>query len=238
MKTIWKNYFTTKQPQFFTALVLTGILSTGSVLTLLKSATAAPTNLLRETANEVLFGNISTSRLLHVDQTLVEHPNGKGSVLKLNQKARAIGENNLLDTDNSKINPVPIPTSELPPPLDNGVIFQQISSGGFTGRTYKTVLLDDGRLIRVRIGDANDSERSVRRISHRQLRRFQQLLEKNNTEFNNLSYPASTGAADYITYALTSRDGTVEYNDISQSSLPENLQLVVLAWNRISNKSI
>ena len=232
MKTICKNYFTTKQPQFFTALLLTGILSTGSLLTLLKSATAAPTNLLRETANEVLEGNISTSRLLHVDQTLVDHPN-VNSVLKLNQKARVLSENNLLDTDNSKINPVPIPTSELPPPLDSGVIFQQISSGGFTGRTYKTVLLDDGRLIRVRIGDANDSERSVRRISHRQLRRFQQLLEENNTEFNNLSYPPSRGAADYITYTLTSRDGTVEYNDISQSSLPENLQVVVLAWNRI-----
>ncbi len=234
MKNIWKNYLTTKQPQFFTALILTGILSTGSLLTLLKSATAAPTNLLRETANEVLEGSISTGRLLHVDQTQVYHPDGN-SVLKLNQKARAIGENNLLVTDNSKINPVPIPKSELPPPLDSGVIFQQISSGGFTGRTYKTVLLDDGRLIRVRIGDANDSERSVRRISQRQLRGFQHLLEENNSEFNNLRYPPSSGAADYITYTLTSRDGTVEYNDISQSSLPENLQVVVLAWNRISN---
>ena len=157
-----------------------------------------------------------------VDQTLVYHTNDSGSAIRLNEKASEISE-----TDRNTIKPVPIPTTELPLPIDSGVIFQQISSGGFAGRTEKTVLMDDGRLIRVGLGD--------RRISHKQLRQFQQLLEKEKfTEFKNLSYPAPPGAADSITYTLTSRDGTVEYNDSSQSSLPENLQVIVRAWNGIS----
>ncbi|MBU7584392.1 MAG: hypothetical protein KAF91_15995 [Nostoc sp. TH1S01] len=129
---------------------------------------------------------------------------------------------------------VPIPANELPPPLDQGVIFRQISSGGFAGRTYQTVLLNDGSLIRVRIGDANDSERSVRQISRRQVQQFKQLLKRTSGEFRNISYPPSSGAADYITYTLTSRQGTVQYNDISQNNLPQNLQVVIKAWDEIN----
>ncbi|OUL33246.1 hypothetical protein [Nostoc sp. 106C] len=131
---------------------------------------------------------------------------------------------------------VPIPANEMPSPLDRDVVFRQISSGGFTGRTYETVLLNDGRLIKVRIGDANDSERSVRRISPQQVRQFQKLVERSRFgEFKNLSYPAPQGSADYITYTLTSKEGTVRYNDISQNKLPNNLLQVVKAWNQIAS---
>lgn len=128
-----------------------------------------------------------------------------------------------------------IPASELPPPLDRDVVFRQISSGGFTGRTYETVLLKNGQLIRVRIGDANDSERSVRRVSVQQVRQFLRSLERYKfTQYRNLSYPAPGGAADYITYTLTSQKNTVQYNDISQNNLPSNLQVVLKAWNQIT----
>ncbi|BAY24344.1 hypothetical protein NIES2100_41390 [Calothrix sp. NIES-2100] len=131
---------------------------------------------------------------------------------------------------------VPIPTNELPAPLDRDVVFRQISSGGFAPRTYETVLLKDGTLIRVRIGDANDSSRSVRRISQQQVQQFLQLLERSRfAKFQNLSYPAPQGSADYITYTLTSKEGTVRYNDISQKNLPKNLLEVVNAWNQIGN---
>ncbi|MEA5515181.1 hypothetical protein [Nodularia sp. UHCC 0506] len=126
---------------------------------------------------------------------------------------------------------IAIPARELPPPLTQGMVFRQISSGGLLGKTYETVLLNDGRLMRVRIGDANDSERSVWRISSQQVRQFQQLLKR--SKFTNLSYPAPRGAADYFTYTLTSREGTVKYNDISQNNLPQNLREVVNSWNRI-----
>lgn len=158
-----------------------------------------------------------------VNQTLVYHTNQTGSALRLNQKA-----------SNTTLAPVQIPVSELPPPLTQDIVFRQISSGGFAGRTYQTVLLKDGRLISVRIGDANDSERSVRRVSVQEVQQFVRSLERYKfSKFLNLSYPAPTGAADYITYTLTSQEGTVQYNDISQNNLPKNLQAAVKAWNQL-----
>ncbi|ARV57234.1 hypothetical protein BZZ01_00060 [Nostocales cyanobacterium HT-58-2] len=163
-------------------------------------------------------------------QRLVYRVGESGAVI-FDEKASSIAENN------RQIKPIPIPRSELPQPLESGVVFRQISSGGLAGRTYETVLLDDGRLIRVRIGDRNDSERSVRRIPLEQVERFQQLLERQGDEFNNMSYPAPRGAADYITHTLTSRDGTVKYNEISQNNLPKDLRGIVNVWQRISTSS-
>lgn len=44
---------------------------------------------------------------------------------------------------------MPIPTSELPPRLQENAIFQAIAFGGFADQTYETNLLEDGRVIRV-----------------------------------------------------------------------------------------
>lgn len=149
---------------------------------------------------------------------------------KINPQVSAVKAN--------KIQPVPIPKDQLPPPLDTGVVFREISSGGFAGFTYETVLLNDGTLIRVRIGDANDSERSVRRVSVEQVKQFEKLLDKKNFEkFDKLSYPAPSGAADFITYTLTSQQATTQYNDISQESLPNKLKAVVTAWNALKNSA-
>ncbi|MHC5597308.1 MAG: hypothetical protein ACYTXC_15425 [Nostoc sp.] len=283
MKFMLKNYLNNNQARIFTALILTGILSVASGLTVVKDATGASANLSLERSNEAIKDNIKPSRLPRpvanavlrdlarrqgissrelqiIDysqktwgngclelaqpdeictQALVPgwrivvsngkenwiyHTNQTGSVLRLNQKA-----------NESTLAPVQIPASELPPPLDQGVVFRQISSGGLAGRTYETVLLKDGRLIRVRIGDANDSERSVRRVSVQQVQQFVRSLERSKfSKFQNLSYPAPSGAADYITYTLTSQEGTVQYNDISQNNLPKNLQTVVKAWNQLA----
>ncbi|MDZ7962124.1 MAG: hypothetical protein RMY34_30350 [Aulosira sp. DedQUE10] len=286
---------TTNQARIFTALVLTGILSIGSGLTLIKSSSAAAINLSAETTNEVIKGNVRQNRLPSpvvnaVQQDLsrrgvistkkleviessqktwrngclelpqpeelctqalvpgwrvvvsnsqrkwVYHTNQTGSVVRLNEKASQIaGENG----NTGIIKPVPIPSNELPPPLDQNVVFRQISSGGIAGRTYETVLLNDGSLIQVRVGDANDSERKVRRVSLQRVQQFQQLLATAKFgEFKNLSYPAPSGAADYITYTLTSQEGTVKYNNISQAQIPKNLRNVVKAWNRLRNSPI
>lgn len=152
---------------------------------------------------------------------------GESGTAIFDERASAIANNNGFQS-------VPIPRSELPRPLERGIVFRQIATGGIAGRTYETVLLDDGRLIRVRIGDANDSERSVHRIPLEQVRRFQQLLRLEGDVFNNLDYPATRGGADYITYTLTTSRGTVRYNDLSQNSLPEDLRLVVKTWVEIN----
>jgi hypothetical protein len=166
-----------------------------------------------------------------VDQSLVYHTNRTGTVIRWNERASEINS-----SEPNNLKPVRIPNNQLPSPLDRNVVFRQISSGGFAGRTYQTILRNDGLVIRVRIGDANDSKRSIRRISLQQVRQFQQLLENSRfRDFRNLSYPAPNIAADYITYTLTSPQGTLQYNDISQNNLPQNLQVVVRAWNQINN---
>jgi hypothetical protein len=166
-----------------------------------------------------------------VDQTLVYHTNASGSALRLNEKKSEIADNG--------ITPITIPTSELPPALNNNVIFRQISNGGLFARTYETVLLNDGRLIRYQMGDANDSKRQVWQVSPEQMRQFQRLLEKNKlSEYQNLNYPATKGSGDYITYTVTTKEGTIQYNDVSQPDLPKDLQTVVKAWNDIRNIAI
>lgn len=165
----------------------------------------------------------------HQDQTWVYRTNDSGSLVKLETTASQT-------KDTNKLKPVPIPASELPPPLTQGMIFRAISSGGFAGLTYETVLMNDGRLMRVRIGDANDSDRSVRQISPQQLREFQRLLQRNSlSRFNGMSYPAPSGSADFITVTISSSAGTTRYTDIAQNNLPQPLQQVVQAWNQITS---
>jgi hypothetical protein len=136
--------------------------------------------------------------------------------------------------NNQTLKPVPIPAKELPPPLDRNVVFREIASGGFTGRTFETVLLNDGRLIRSIVGDANDSGRSVRRVSRQQVRQFQQLLERQRfAQFKNLNYASKTACCDIPTHTLTSRDGTVRYNIVPLDGLPTNLRAVVEAWSQL-----
>ncbi|MBD2341104.1 hypothetical protein H6G64_29470 [Calothrix sp. FACHB-156] len=294
MKNILGASRTANQARIFTALVLTGILSVGSGLTLIKSSNAATINLSAETKNEIIKGNtkpnrlprsvvnavlqdlsrrgvVSTQKLQVVEsnqrtwrngclelpqadelctQALVPgwrvvisnsqrkwvyHTNQTGSIVRFNETASQIAGGN----GSGIFQPVPIPNSELPPPLDQNVVFRQISTGGIAGRTYETVLLNDGSLIQVRVGDANDSERKVRRVSPIRLQQFQQLLATAKFgEFKNLSYPAPSGAADYITYTLSSQEGTVKYNNISQDQIPKNLRTVIKAWNRLRNSPI
>jgi hypothetical protein len=151
---------------------------------------------------------------------------GQTVTISLDEEASKIADN---------IKPVRIPTSELPPALTPGMVFRQIKSGGIIGRTYQTVLMNDGRVMETLIGDANDSSRRVWRISPESVRDFQKLLQRQ--QFENLSYPATSGSADYITYTLTSGENTLQYNDVSRNNLPRNLQAVLQAWNQISSKN-
>lgn len=163
------------------------------------------------------------------DKTWVYRTNSSGSVVKLDTTASQT-------KDTNKLKPVPIPASELPPPLTQGMIFRAISSGGFAGLTSETVLMNDGRLMQVRMGDTNDSSRSVRQISPQQLREFQRLLQRNSlSRFNGMSYPAPNGSADFITVTISSSAGTTRYADMVQNNLPQPLQQVVQAWNQITS---
>jgi hypothetical protein len=157
----------------------------------------------------------------------------ESGLFKLDRDASTIAINN---PGNNILKPVVIPSNELPPTIGRDIVFRQISSGGITGRTLETILMKDGRLMQYRLGDSNDSERSVRWISQDKVRAFVKLLDREGfNESENLRYPAPGGAADYLVYTITSGDTTVQYNDISAEKLPKKLRVIVQAWNQISN---
>lgn len=159
-------------------------------------------------------------------QTLAYRTNETASLIKLEREATK---------GNSK--PVPIAKSELPPPLSEGVVFRAIASGGFMGRTSETRLMRDGTVIRQLAGpSAVKAPAQTHRVSRQQLRQFQELLDKQRfSQFNQLSYPAPNGAADYISVTLTSQSATTRYADLAQDQLPKPLQSVIQAWNQIAN---
>ncbi len=131
-----------------------------------------------------------------------------------------------------------IPANEMPSPLTEGMIFRSISSGGFTGQTLETVLMEDGTLIQVLQGpaNANDSGRRVGRISPQEVNQFQRLLSRQFDRYNGLDVPAPSGSADYITVIFSSRSSTIRYADISQEQLPARLRSVIQSWNRIASQ--
>lgn len=162
-------------------------------------------------------------------QRWVYHTNEAGDVVTLNENIRP-------DIGSGSLNPTQIPPSELPLPLTKGMLFRAISSGGLAGRTYETVLMEDGTLIQVLLGPGNedDSQRRVAQISRQQVRAFQRLLAQQQFDrYNRMSYSAPSGAADYITVTLTGGSSTTRYVDMVQDRLPRDLQQIIQSWNQI-----
>jgi hypothetical protein len=125
--------------------------------------------------------------------------------------------------------------ADLPAKMEASVMFQDISSGGFIGRTFQTRLLKDGRLQRAAVRpDGSVTILETHRVSNEQLRQFEQLLSACRfQQFNRLNYPAAKGSADYITVTLSSPDATVRYADSIQGQLPRSLQMVITSWNQL-----
>jgi hypothetical protein len=166
---------------------------------------------------------------------LVYRTNESGSLVKLDEAASST-----IGNDASTIKPVQIPANQLPPALKQGEVFRVISSGGIAGRTTATTLLADGRVIQspTTLNGTVTSKTLIGRVSRQQVRQFQQLLDRQQfIQFNRLSYPAPSGAADFFTITLTSKEATVRYTDLIQDRLPRNLQRVIQAFDRLTNKA-
>ncbi|MEQ8384756.1 MAG: hypothetical protein RH949_20580 [Coleofasciculus sp. A1-SPW-01] len=132
------------------------------------------------------------------------------------------------------VKPVPISKRELPPPLppNQDIVFREIRQGGIAGETREIVLYGDGRVMIDPQEDMNNEVDAF--VLPPMVLQFQRLIELEEfAQFKNLSYPSTTGGADFITYTVTSRDGTVKFNDLSYESLPSDLRTVVDAWKQI-----
>ena len=164
-------------------------------------------------------------------QRWVYRTNESGSVVKLDTAASNIG-------DAGTIKPTRMTASELPPPIPVNAVFRAIMSGGMTGKTYKTTLLNNGQVIRELINNKGiSSQHQTTNISPEQVKEFQSLLETEQfSQFDRLNYDLLRGAADNTNVTLTSRSGTTRYDNTSQDPLPQRLNKVIQAWNKIANR--
>jgi hypothetical protein len=175
-------------------------------------------------------------------QRLVYHTNQDGSRVRLNEAAVNIGDAQspgpIAQNPNSPGSSagVPIPSNELPPPLPQDAMFRVITSGGIMGRTQETTLLNNGQLIKKFVSpNGTASTPEVTTLPEDRVEQFKRLLSMQPmAQFKGQSFPAPSGAADYMTVTLTSQDGTVRYADIAQDQLPKPLQVVMLTWNVIT----
>jgi hypothetical protein len=164
----------------------------------------------------------------------VYRTNDTGSVVVFDESASNIG-----DAGGSKsIKATQIPAGELPPALAKDEIFRAISSGGFAGRTYTTILKQNGRVVQVELNaNGATTETEIRRLSTQQVKQFQKFLEQQRfSQFKGLNYPAVPGSADFITVTFTGSAGTTRYADSVQDQLPRNLQEIILVWNQIATR--
>ncbi len=165
------------------------------------------------------------------EQRLVYRTNESGSTVILDEASSNIGEV-------GTIKPTRMSASELPPPIPVNAVFRAIMSGGITGKTYKTTLLNNGQVIRELINNKGiSSQHQTTNISPEQVKEFQSLLETQRfSQFDRLNYDLLRGAADNTNVTLTSRSGTTRYDNTSQDPLPQRLNKVIQAWNKIANR--
>jgi hypothetical protein len=130
-----------------------------------------------------------------------------------------------------------IPEDQLPPQLKRSVLFRQIQSGGFAGTPQEIKLYRDGRLVQVQDNrQAKSPEKPMRRLPKGEVKGFKKLLEQRAFgQFDRLRYPAPRGAADYFTLTLSTRQSTTQVADINREELPQDLQVVIAAWQKILN---
>jgi hypothetical protein len=154
-------------------------------------------------------------------QRWVYHTNQDGSEVRFNARDSQISRS---DT----IAPIAIPAAEMPQPLERGVVFRSILSGGFTGERRQITLYQDGHVVSQ--GDRGPS--ASFRVSRQQAEQFRRLLDEQQFDrFHALNFPAAAGSADYITVMLISPNSVTQYADSIQDRLPSELQRVIQTWS-------
>ncbi|HIK15717.1 MAG TPA: hypothetical protein IGS53_10600 [Leptolyngbyaceae cyanobacterium M33_DOE_097] len=169
-------------------------------------------------------------------QVIVTGPKQQYWVYHLTQSVEQIKRN---PTTSGQGNVVPSFWSPAPSPAptQEEILFQSVTSGGFAGQTYRTMLMRDGRLLRVDLqGESATSPKLIRRVSDQQMQAFIQTLQNQELgDFIGFSYLPTAGA-DYFTIALMTPDGNqgIQYADIIQDQTPPKLQKTIQAWDQLS----
>ncbi|XGV94452.1 MAG: hypothetical protein ACAF41_17050 [Leptolyngbya sp. BL-A-14] len=170
-------------------------------------------------------------------QVIVSGPQQYG-VYHLNQTATAIKRN---PTTSGKGTLVPSfwqPDSNTGGSTTGEIIFQSTTSGGIAGQSSKTLLMKDGKVMRVDLRKQPPVPPTlIRQLSPAQVQAFVQLLQQNEfSDFLGFNY-AVTGGADFFTIALMTPGGDqgTQYADMIQDETPPKLQRIIQAWNRLTS---
>lgn len=126
--------------------------------------------------------------------------------------------------------------NEPPAPIGDNVVFRLSVSGGLTGSITDTYLTSDGTIYRQTQGPNSPTSRPtvIKRLSPQQLSQFQQVLEQQRVpNMNGLRFFTSAAFADYPTSTVQAMGSTFEYIDIDKESLPQALQALIQAWEKV-----
>ncbi|MBD2096421.1 hypothetical protein H6F90_14865 [Trichocoleus sp. FACHB-591] len=126
--------------------------------------------------------------------------------------------------------------NEPPAPIGENVVFRLSVSGGLTGSVTDTYLTADGTLYSQTRGPNSPTSgpKVMKRLSQQQLSQFQQVLEQQRVpNMNGLRFFTSAAFADYPTSTVQAMGSTFEYIDIDKEGLPQALQALIQAWEKL-----
>ncbi len=161
-------------------------------------------------------------------KVLIYHTNQDATEIRLNEMSSQLQGEAVVPSFLSEAERTANPGDE--------VVFQSIASGGFAGQTRQIMLMNDGRVVSLLVGETiRSAPQTIRQLSPQEVERFvRQIQELGYGNFVGLDYPAPAGAADYFTVSLSTLNGTLRYTDANSDQLPSNLREIIATWNRIS----
>ncbi|MBE9142653.1 hypothetical protein [Planktothrix mougeotii] len=163
-------------------------------------------------------------------QRWIYHTNQDGFQVRL-YSTTTQGNNNI-----GTLQPIPFSPSEVSPSLPRGAVFQTISSGGITGGLSKVTLWSDGWITSQQLNGGQPSVIQRNWIPPQEVQAFQRLLTTQQlTQYHRLSFPAPSGAADFITVTLVGQATVTRYADLNVQFLPQPLRTIITAWEQIQN---
>ncbi len=174
-----------------------------------------------------------TANLIRGWQAIVTSPS-QTFVYHLSQNADQIVQNVTASGAKRSIR-VSVDLFGEPEPIDATVVFQSSSSGDLTGRMSRTVLTQDGKIIRYQSSPtAKFAPVLIKTLSPEQLNAFKKGLENQRfPNLNGLSYLTSAALADYPTTTYQSPNVTTQFIDLEKKNLPRSLQQVIVNWETL-----
>ncbi len=159
-------------------------------------------------------------------------------VYHLSEDGSRLAQNRTASGGGSQLLTSFFPLGNPSPDLEPQILFQSQLSGDLTGSVQKTILATDGTLYREQFRPGtpgNQPTRTVlRKLSQREVDDFQSLLQTQRfLNLNRMRYLTQAAFADYPTTRLETSGAAVEYIDLAQDRLPQALQAVIKAWNRL-----